>query len=99
MRVVGSGATSDFEANLFKSASPNLANTKEGNKIIVAGMSDINYYHQTRFNLMEEYFARNKNLLGFGDFADQELGSIFPTYGSDEEFDQLVESGKLKSGD
>lgn len=99
MRVVGSGATSDFEANLFKSASPNLANTKEGNKIIVAGMRAINDYNTKRFNLMEKYFAENKNLLGFGDFADQELGSIFPTYGSDEEFDQLVESGKLKAGD
>jgi len=99
MRVVGSGATSDFEANLFKSASPNLANTKEGNKIIVAGMRAINDYNTRRFNLMEKYFAEKKNLLGFGEFADQELGSIFPTYESDEEFDQLVESGKLKAGD
>jgi len=48
---------------------------------------------------MEEYFAKNNNLLGFGEFADQELGSIFPTYGSDEEFDRLVEDGKLKAGD
>ena len=99
MRVVGSGATSDFEAKLFKSASPNLANTKEGNKIIVAGMRAINDYNTRRFNLMEKYFAEKKNLLGFGEFADQELGSIFPTYESDEEFDQLVESGKLKAGD
>ena len=99
MRVVGSGATSDFEAKLFKSASPNLANTKEGNKIIVAGMRSINDYNSRRFNLMEEYFAKNKNLLGFGEFADQELGSIFPTYESNEEFDQLVENGKLKAGD
>lgn len=99
MRVVGSGATSDFEAKLFKSASPNLANTKEGNKIIVAGMQAINDYNTRRFNLMEKYFAENKNLLGFGQFADQELGSIFPTYESDEEFDQLVSDGKLKVGD
>ena len=48
---------------------------------------------------MEKYFAENKNLLGCGQFADQELGSIFPTYESDEEFDQLVSDGKLKVGD
>jgi hypothetical protein len=99
MRVVGSGATSDFEANLFKSASPNLANTKEGNIIIVAGMRAINDYNTQRFNLMEKYFEQEKNLLGFGAYADKQLGSIFESYSSDDEFEKLKSDGKLKAGD
>ena len=41
----------------------------------------------------------NKNLLGFGEYADKQLGALYKSYNSDNEFDELVEAGLLNAGD
>ena len=99
MRVVGSGATSDFEARLFKSATANLSNTKEANRIIVSAMKAMNDYNLKRYRLLEKYIKENKSIFGFGEYADKELGSIFKKYDTDEAIDQAYRDGKIKVGD
>jgi len=99
MRVEGSGSTSDMEINLFKSAVPNMGRTAEGNLVIAAGIENLVAYNIKRQRLMDAYLKENKNLLGFGEYADQQLGSLYKSYNSDNEFDRLVEDGVLKEGD
>ena len=52
---------------------------------------------------MEKYIEDeelgNGDLIGFGKYADEKLGSVFKQYDSDESFDRQVREGKLKSGD
>ena len=99
MRVVGSSQTSDFEARLFKSASPNLGNSEAGNLVIIKGMEAINDYNSRRMQLLEKYFQENKSTLGFGKYADKELGSIYERFDDDNSFDQMVREGTIKEGD
>lgn len=99
MRVEGSGSTSDMEIDLFKSAVPNMGRTAEGNLVIAAGIENLVAYNIKRQRLMDAYLKENKNLLGFGEYADQQLGSLYKSYNSDNEFDRLVEDGVLKEGD
>ena len=99
MRVVGSGATSDREIELFKSTVPTLGRTPKGNLVIAAGLEAMFEYNKRRGFLADQYLKDNKNLLGFGEYADQELGPLYESYSSDQEFDQKVRDGKLKVGD
>lgn len=99
MRVAGSGSTSDKEIDLFKSAVPNLGNTVEGNKVLVGGLRSIAKYNKERLFLMDKYLKNNTNLLGFGEFADKELGPLYETYATDQEFDQKVRNKQIKAGD
>ena len=103
LRVAGSGATSDTEIRLFTEAAPSLSLTVGGNLLVVGGMSAIAKYNRERLKLMEKYIMDenlgNGDLIGFGEYADKELGSIFKTYDSDESFDQQVRNGTLKAGD
>tara|TARA_R110000796_G_scaffold108967_1_gene220152 strand:- start:1625 stop:2818 length:1194 start_codon:yes stop_codon:yes gene_type:complete len=99
MRVVGSGSTSDAEIQLFKDSTASLSNTVESNRLIVGGSLAVAEYNERRATLMANYIHENETLQGFGDYADENLGSIFPTYSSDEEFDRGVVDGELKAGD
>lgn len=99
MRVEGSGSTSDMEIDLFRSAVPNMGRTAEGNLVIAAGIENLVAYNIKRQKLMDAYLKENKNLLGFGEYADQQLGSLYKSYNSDNEFDRLVKDGVLKEGD
>jgi len=99
MRVPGSGSTSDMEINLFKSAVPNLGRTPAGNLVIAGGIENLVEYNIKRQRLMDKYLAENQNLLGFGDYADKELGPMYKSYTSDNDFDMQVKQGKLKAGD
>jgi hypothetical protein len=99
MRVEGSGSTSDMEIDLFRSAVPNMGRTAEGNLVIAAGIENLVAYNIKRQRLMDAYLKENKNLLGFGEYADQQLGSLYKSYNSDNEFDRLVKDGVLKEGD
>jgi hypothetical protein len=103
LRVAGSGATSDTEIRLFTEAAPSLSLTVGGNLLVVGGMSAIAKHNRERLKLMEEYIMDenlgNGDLIGFGEYADKELGSIFKMYDSDESFDQQVRNGTLKAGD
>jgi len=99
MRVAGSGSTSDREIELFKSAVPNLGNTVDGNKVLVGGLQSIAKYNKKRLFEMDKYLKENKNLLGFGEFADKKLGPLYKQYNSDDDFDLQVKQGNLKAGD
>lgn len=98
MRVPGSGATSDLEIDLFRSAVPNLGRTTQGNLVIAAGIENLLEYNKKRGNLADEYLRSNKNLLGFGEYADDKLGNLYESYASDNEFDEKVKNGVLKKG-
>lgn len=98
MRVPGSGATSDLEIDLFRSAVPNLGRTTQGNLVIAAGIENLLEYNKKRGYLADEYLRNNKNLLGFGEYADDKLGNLYESYASDNEFDEKVKNGVLKKG-
>jgi hypothetical protein len=98
MRVPGSGSTSDLEIDLFRSAVPNLGRTTQGNLVITAGIENLLEYNKKRGNLADEYLRNNKNLLGFGEYADDKLGNLYESYASDNEFDEKVKNGVLKKG-
>ena len=99
MRVEGSGSTSDMEIDLFRSAVPNMGRTAAGNLVIAAGIENLTKYNIKRQRLMDTYITNNQSLLGFGEYADKELGSLYKSYSSDNEFDELVSDGVLKQGD
>ncbi|MDA7517475.1 hypothetical protein N8511_00840 [Akkermansiaceae bacterium] len=99
MRVEGSGSTSDMEIELFKSAVPNLGRTSAGNLVVAGGIENLVEYNIKRQRLMDEYLQENKNLLGFGEYADKKLGPLYKSYSSDNEFDTQVKQGTLKEGD
>lgn len=99
MRVEGSGSTSDMEIELFKSAVPNLGRTSAGNLVVAGGIENLVVYNIKRQRLMDKYLQENKNLLGFGEYADKELGPLYKSYSSDNEFDTQVKQGTLKEGD
>jgi hypothetical protein len=99
MRVEGSGSTSDMEIELFKSAVPNLGRTSAGNLVVAGGIENLVEYNIKRQRLMDKYLQENKNLLGFGEYADKELGPLYKSYSSDNEFDTQVKKGILKEGD
>lgn len=103
LRVSGSGSTSDTEVRLFRESAPALSLTQGGNLLIVGGMSAIAKHNRKRLNLMNKYIEDEKlgngDLIGFGEYADQELGPVFKSYNSDESFDKQVKEGKLKAGD
>lgn len=52
-RVPGSGATSDFDAKMFKSALPRLINTPEGNALIMDTLDALNDYRLARAAIVE----------------------------------------------
>jgi hypothetical protein len=103
MRVVGSGATSDFEARLFSSATANMGNTPEANKALVKSMQALVERREKLLQAMEKYASDpdlgNGTLVGFSEYADQNVPPALKAYMSDNEFDSAVESGELTRGD
>ena len=66
MRPPGSGATSDFEANLYGQATLRLGNSKEGNELILGTMLQIANRDQLLLEEKEQYFKDNKgSTVGF----------------------------------
>lgn len=103
MRVVGSGSTSDKEMAMFERAAPSFANSPQGNRKIAAGMYQMIQYQKSRRSLMDKFFEKNKNLIGFDDYADKMQGDLFGTYRSGVEEDEKryaddLASGKIKAG-
>jgi len=99
MRVPGSGATSDFEARLFTQATANMSNTPEANKVLVIGMKKLAERKREILKMKEKYFETNKNLLGFAEFEENNSKPIFNKYDTDQQYDQAIASGELKTGD
>lgn len=99
MRVVGSGATSDFEARLFASATANMGNTTEANKALVKSMQALVKRRAELLKAMETYASENNSLIGFAEYADQNVAPALKAYMTDAEFDNAVADGELKDGD
>jgi len=99
MRVVGSGATSDFEARLFSSATANMANTPEANKVLVKSMQALVERRSNILKAMEKYADENDDLIGFAEYADQTVPPALKAYMTDGEYDAAVQNGELKIGD
>ena len=97
MRAVGSGSTSDFEAAMYMTASPSLANTPQGNLQIIAGFQQFNDFNIRYTNSMDKWLSKNNNLDGFEeDWVANNGNGIFHSYSNQEEIEDLVSSGKLK---
>jgi len=99
MRVVGSGATSDFEARLFASATANMGNTTEANKALVKSMQALVKRRAELLKAMETYASENNSLIGFAEYADENVAPALKAYMTDAEFDNAVADGELKDGD
>ena len=99
MRVVGSGATSDFEARLFTSATANMANTPEANKALVKSTQALVERRADILKAMETYAKDNNSLIGFAEYADENVAPALKAYMTDAEFDKAVDDGELKNGD
>ena len=114
MREVGSGATSDFEANLYQTAIASLGKTPEGNKLIVKTMIAAVERDQKMYELKNSYLDTHGKLTNFSrdlrrGFDDQgnkwiepELFKKFDMKTNDEtgatDFEQAVANGELKKG-
>ena len=103
MRPPGSGATSDFEANLFASATIGLGNTKESNELLVATMIQQAEREQVLLRLKEEYFLKNKgNTVGFDSYL-LENNLVPPLYQqinlNKQNIGDLYDSGQIKNGE
>lgn len=61
MRPAGSGSTSDFEANLFASATAGLGKDTESNRLIVKGMMAMSDYYQRKGVLLKSLMTKNNN--------------------------------------
>ena len=74
MRPPGSGATSDFEANLFSTATFGLQNTKEGNEIIIGTMMQNAKRDKELLKLKEQYISLSKGEEGKTSIKGSTLG-------------------------
>jgi hypothetical protein len=48
---------------------------------------------------MEKFAKKNNSLIGFAEFADENVPPALQAYMTDGEYDAAVENGELKNGD
>ena len=113
MREEGSGSTSNFEMNVFKTAAPGLGKTRESNLLLAASARQA---AQHRMNVQDErrkFVQKNGRLptsKELGNIVESQYGSMFKTpFGNsinrkssdeiDQEFANMFNSGKINSGD
>ena len=99
MRVTGSGASSDRDMNFFQQATVRMANTPEANLVIATMQKQVMDYNKRRLSLFDEYVQKEGHDFGFGDYADEQQGSVYQRVGTDPEFTKMIEDGKIKPGD
>ena len=99
MRVTGSGASSDRDMNFFQRATVRMANTPEANLVIATMQKQVMDYNKRRLSLFDKYLEQNGHDFGFGDYADEQQGSVYQRVGNDKEFTKMIEEGKIKPGD
>jgi len=76
-----------------------MTNTPEGNLIIAKMFKQLMDYNKKRLTLMGKTLKKDKNLLGFEEAADAELGAFYQRAKTQDDLDALVESGAIKEGD
>ena len=111
MRAVGSGATSDFEANLYQKAIASLGKTKEANRLIVKFMLATTERDRKMLELQKRYVAEHGEILGFNaalrdensGYVEAELFRKFDMETNEDtgatDFQQAVANGDIKIGD
>lgn len=106
MRPIGSGATSDMEINMFKSAIANLQSTPRTNLLLVKGARQIQEYNQRQLSFFENYYLGTDdsgqpryNLVGAVQAFNESGDSPFLSAGDDETLYSFVADGKIKEGD
>jgi hypothetical protein len=111
MRAVGSGATSDFEADLYQKAIASLGKTKEANRLIVKFMLATTERDRKMLELQKRYVAEHAEILGFNaalrdensGYVEAELFRKFDMETNEDtgatDFQQAVANGDIKEGD
>ena len=99
MRVSGSGSSSDKDVELMQDALPTLSGSPQGNRLIAALYKKTLDYNKKRVGLMGKYLKKEKNLIGFGDWADEQMGALYVRVGSQDDINNAVSNGTLKDGD
>jgi len=80
MRVPGSGATSDFEANLFRTATATLGDDESTNKRIVASRLAALNLQQEYADFYSEFTSRFETDSKKSDFSNRKIGDAFRMY-------------------
>ena len=99
MRVTGSGASSDRDMNFFQQATVRMANTPEANLVIATMQKQVMDYNKRRLSMFDSYVQKEGHDFGFGEYADEQQGSVYQRVGTDEDFTKMVDDGKIKPGD
>ena len=99
MRVVGSGASSDKDVELMQEAVPTMDKSPEANRIIASLYKQTMDYNKRRLSLMGDYLRKEKNLLGFEEYADEQMGRVYQRIGSDADMQKAEAQGLIKEGD
>jgi hypothetical protein len=101
MRVVGSGASSDFEQKMFASATAQLGTGPEANRIIIAGMKALEKHQRELLEMKEAFAIKNESLMGFSKVANEHFkkNPIFKKYKTSKELAAAITEGKLDVGD
>jgi len=103
MRPPGSGATSDFEANLFSTATIGLGKSKESNELLVATMIQQAKREQKLLKEKEKYFLKNKgNTVGFEQYLE-ENNLVPPLYQQinlqSQDIGEFYDKGLIRNGE
>ena len=99
MRVVGSGSSSDKDVELMQEAVPTMDKSPEANRIIASLYKQTMDYNKRRLSLMGDYLRKQKNLLGFEEYADEQMGRVYQRIGSDADMQKAEAQGLIKEGD
>jgi len=106
MRPVGSGATSDMEIDMFKSAIANMQSRPETNLLLVKGARQIQEYNQRQLTYFENYYLGTDdssqpryNLVGAVQAFNESGDTPFFSASDDQGLYQLVADGRVKEGD
>jgi hypothetical protein len=99
MRVVGSGASSDKDVELMQEAVPTMDKSPEANRIIASLYKQTMDYNKRRLGIMGDYLRAEKNLLGFEEYADEQMGRVYQRIGSAEDMQKAEAQGLIKEGD
>lgn len=99
MRVTGAGASSDRDMDFFERATIRMANSTGANLVIATMQKQVMDYNNRRMTLFDKYIQKEGHDFGFGEYADEQQGSVYQRVGTDEDFAKMVEDGKIKPGD
>lgn len=99
MRVSGSGSSSDKDVELMRDALPTLSGSPLGNRLIAGLYKKTLDYNKKRVELMGKYLKKEKNLIGFGDWADEQMGALYVRVGGQADINNAISNGTLKEGD